>query len=126
MFFMFQTEDLYYINEEVAAAAAAATAASAAGKKKGLKFIINSSLFRRTTKYKHIKGRSNSVSVKRVSNSTRHDICHKHHKQRLCKIIITRVKFHLVNVFLEHGCVYTIFSYASSSTLHPCERLGGS
>ena len=65
-----QTEDLYYINEEVAAAAAAATAASAAGKKKGLKFIINSSLFRRTTKYKHIKGRSNSVSVKRVSNST--------------------------------------------------------
>ena len=29
-----QTEDLYYINEEVAAAAAAATAASAAGKKK--------------------------------------------------------------------------------------------
>ena len=31
MFCMFQTEDLYYINEEVAAAAAAATAASAAG-----------------------------------------------------------------------------------------------
>ena len=28
-----QTEDLYYINEEVAAAAAAATAASAAGKR---------------------------------------------------------------------------------------------
>ena len=34
------------------------------------------------------------------------DICHKHHKQRLCKIIITRVKFYFVNVFLEHGCVY--------------------
>ena len=36
----------------------------------------------------------------------RHDICHKHHKQRLCKIISTRVKFYFVNVFLEHGCVY--------------------
>ena len=26
---------------------------------------------------------------------TRRDICHKHHKQRLCKIISTRVKFHM-------------------------------
>ena len=34
---MFQTEDLYYINEEVAAAAAAATAASAGGKKISVK-----------------------------------------------------------------------------------------
>ena len=31
----------------------------------------------------------------------RRDICHKHHKQRLCKIISTRVKFHFVNVLLE-------------------------
>ena len=31
----------------------------------------------------------------------RRDICHKHHKQRLCKIISTRVKFHFVSVFLE-------------------------
>ena len=31
----------------------------------------------------------------------RHDICHKHHKQRLCKIISTRVKFHFGNVLLE-------------------------
>ena len=29
----------------------------------------------------------------------RDDICHKHHKQRLCKIIITRVKVSLVDVF---------------------------
>ena len=29
----------------------------------------------------------------------RDDICHKHHKQRLCKIIITRVKVHFMNVF---------------------------
>ena len=27
------------------------------------------------------------------------DICHKHHKQRLCKIVITRVKVHFVDVF---------------------------
>ena len=26
-------------------------------------------------------------------------ICNKHHKQRLCKIIITRVKVHFVDVF---------------------------
>ena len=29
------------------------------------------------------------------------DICYKHHKQRLCKIISTRVKFHSVSVLLE-------------------------
>ena len=29
----------------------------------------------------------------------RDDICHKHHKQRLCKIITTRVKFYFVDVF---------------------------
>ena len=29
----------------------------------------------------------------------RDDICHKHHKQRLCKIITTGVKFYLVDVF---------------------------
>ena len=38
---MFQTEDLYYINEEVAAAAAAATAASAPGLKSGFKRILH-------------------------------------------------------------------------------------
>ena len=31
----------------------------------------------------------------------RRDICHKHHKQRLCRIIRTRVKFHFVNVLFE-------------------------
>ena len=36
----------------------------------------------------------------------RYDICHKHHKQRLYKIISTLVRFFLVNVFLEHVCVY--------------------
>ena len=30
----------------------------------------------------------------------RHEICHKHHKQRLCKIFTTRVRFHFVNVLL--------------------------
>ena len=30
---------------------------------------------------------------------SRDDICHKHHKQRLCKIITTRVKFYFVDVF---------------------------
>ena len=39
---------------------------------------------------------------------TRHDICHKHHKQHLCKTISTRVKFYFVNGFLEHGCVYDL------------------
>ena len=29
----------------------------------------------------------------------RDDICHKHHKQRLCKIITTRLKFYFVDVF---------------------------
>ena len=29
----------------------------------------------------------------------RDDICHKHHKQRLYKIITTRVKFYFVDVF---------------------------
>ena len=29
----------------------------------------------------------------------RYDICHKHHKQCLCKIIIHRVKVHFVDVF---------------------------
>ena len=33
------------------------------------------------------------------SSSPRDDICHKHHKQRLCKIIITRVKVHFGDVF---------------------------
>ena len=30
---------------------------------------------------------------------SRDDICHKPHKQLLCKIIITRVKVHFVDVF---------------------------
>ena len=29
----------------------------------------------------------------------RDDICQKHHKQRLCEIVITRVKVHFVDVF---------------------------
>ena len=36
----------------------------------------------------------------------RHDVCHKHHKQRSCKIVSIRVKVYFANVFLEHGCVY--------------------
>ena len=32
-------------------------------------------------------------------NMARDHICHKQYKQRLCKIIITRVKVHFVDVF---------------------------
>ena len=35
------------------------------------------------------------------TSTLRPDICYMHHKQRLCKIISTRVKFHSVNVLLE-------------------------
>ena len=46
----------------------------------------------------------------------RRDICHKHHKQRLCKIISTGVKFHFVTVLLKqfmYVCTYflVIFSH---------------
>ena len=42
---------------------------------------------------------SNKPSFIAQNVSFRDDICHKHHKQRLCKIIITRVKVHFVDVF---------------------------
>ena len=35
----------------------------------------------------------------RAERGHRDHICHKHHKQRLCKIIITWVKVHFVDVF---------------------------
>ena len=35
------------------------------------------------------------------TTACRREICHKHHKQRLCKIISSRVKFHFVSVLLE-------------------------
>ena len=46
----------------------------------------------------------------------RHDICHKHHKQRLCRIINSRVKFQFVDVHVEHFmyvyfCFLVIFSH---------------
>ena len=34
-----------------------------------------------------------------LDKTTRDDICHKQHKQRLCKIITTQVKFYFVDVF---------------------------
>ena len=34
--------------------------------------------------------------TKKCNKGVRDDICHKHHKQRLCKIITTRVKFYFV------------------------------
>ena len=40
----------------------------------------------------------------------RHDICHKHHKQRLCKIFRSRVKFHIVDVLLEKF-MYVLFKF---------------
>ena len=45
-----------------------------------------------------------------MHQTTRRDICHKHHKQRLCKIISTRVKFHFVNVLLEQF-MYLSFNF---------------
>ena len=36
----------------------------------------------------------------------RRDICHKHHKQRLCKFFTTRVKFYFVNVLLVQFTLY--------------------
>ena len=36
----------------------------------------------------------------------RDDICHKHHKQRLCKIIITQVKVHFVDVWMWYDSVF--------------------
>ena len=42
----------------------------------------------------------------------RHDICHKHHKQRLCKIITTRVTFHFVNVLVvQFKVIGDIYSF---------------
>ena len=43
----------------------------------------------------------------------RHDICHKHQKQRLCKIISTRVKFHFVSVLLVQF-VYVSYSFCGN------------
>ena len=40
------------------------------------------------------------VLWKKQFKAIRRDICHKHHKQRLCKIFTTRVKFQFVNVLL--------------------------
>ena len=31
----------------------------------------------------------------------RHDICHMHHMQRMCKIISARVKFYILKVLFE-------------------------
>ena len=41
------------------------------------------------------------------------EICHKHHKQRLCKIISTRVKFYFVSVLLEQF-VYVSFGFCGN------------
>ena len=41
-------------------------------------------------------------SSPQVGEGPRRDICHKHHKQRLCKIISTGVKFLALNMLLEH------------------------
>ena len=38
--------------------------------------------------------------VRKKTDKTRRDICHKHHEQRLCKIFTSWVKFHFVNVLL--------------------------
>ena len=35
------------------------------------------------------------------TTACRREICHKHHKQRLCKIISSRVKFDFLSVLLE-------------------------
>ena len=40
----------------------------------------------------------------------RRDICHKHHKQRLCKIISTGVKLHFVKILLEQ-LLHVLFQF---------------
>ena len=35
------------------------------------------------------------------SQKLRHDICHMHHMQRMCKIISPRVKFYILKVLFE-------------------------
>ena len=49
-----------------------------------------------------ISSYSLDIAITRIENEMpqfRHDICRKHHKQRLCEIISTRVKFHFADVF---------------------------
>ena len=52
----------------------------------------------------------------------RHDICHKHHKQRLCKIISARVKFTLWMCFWNMDlCIILFFgNIQSCNSLTKC------
>ena len=52
---------------------------------------------------------------------TRHEICHKHHKQRLCKIFTTRVKFHFGNVLLVQFKSYYFGILVISTNLNQCQ-----
>ena len=52
------------------------------------------------------------VTAMNMTVMTRHDICHKHHKQRLCKIVSTQVKFHFENVILEQFMFLSFWFWA--------------
>ena len=49
----------------------------------------------------------------------RHEICHKHHKQRLCKIFTTRVKFHFGNVLVVQFKSYYFGILVISTNIRP-------
>ena len=58
-----------------------------------------------------IEGRSEVQFEFEPGGIFRRDICHKHHKQRLCKIISTWVKFYFVNVlFKQFMCESFLFN----------------
>ena len=59
------------------------------------------------------KGQPTAMII--VGLGSRHDICQKHHKQRLCKIISTRVKFHLLNILSMFNFVFCQYSVISTN-----------
>ena len=59
----------------------------------------NSWLKQKPDAFQYLHGELEPNCFWSLENRGRDDICHKHHKQRLCKIITTRVKFYFVDVF---------------------------
>ena len=66
-----------------------------------LKFVGTYIIFQLLGDFRLVRCLHCNKLVRRGKVGCRHDICHKHHKQRLCKIISTRVKLHFVKVLLE-------------------------
>ena len=55
------------------------------------------------------------------NNDIRHEICHKHHKQRLCKIFTTWVKFYFGNVLSVQFKSYYFGILVISTNLNQCQ-----